>query len=156
MKTIIIEDEQLAVERLSLLLLQYDRDIQVVHTMDSVEESVTWLQTQPAPDLILLDIHLSDGSAFDIFKQLKISSPVIFTTAYDHYAIDAFKVLSIDYLLKPVDPEELKQAVDRYLTQREEKIQLKELYKQAAANMKDILSEEQINKLKEIRKAKKS
>ena len=115
MKTIIIEDEQPAVERLRLLLSQCDSRIEVVHTMDSIEESVNWLKKEPAPDFILLDIHLSDGSAFEIFKQIKISTPVIFTTAYDKYAIDAFKVLSIDYLLKPVTIESLKRAIDKLL-----------------------------------------
>src|ERR1700710_1863423 len=101
MRMVIIEDEPLAVERLQFLLQQYDPHSNVAASLESIDEAVKWLSENPHPDLILSDIQLSDGSAFEIFKKVKISSPVIFTTAYDKYALDAFKLLSIDYLLKP-------------------------------------------------------
>lgn len=113
MTTLIIEDEDIAAERLQHILRQVPGDVRVLAVLDSVEESVRWLQQQPSPDFILLDIHLSDGSAFDIFKKVNITAPVIFTTAYDQYAIDAFKVLSIDYLLKPVSADALAAAVKK-------------------------------------------
>jgi len=113
MKSLIVEDEKLAAERIQLLLHQYDNSIDIVGVIDSVEEAVTWLRRHPAPDLIIMDIQLADGSAFDIFKQIKISTPVIFTTAFDQYALEAFKVLSVDYLLKPVTLQALTQALDK-------------------------------------------
>ncbi len=119
MTTIIIEDEKLAAERLQLLLHHCDPAIKVLAVMDSVEESIAWLTTQSLPDFILLDIHLADGTAFEIFRQLDIIAPVIFTTAYDQYALDAFKVLSIDYLLKPVTAEALCNAILKLKTLRQ-------------------------------------
>jgi DNA-binding LytR/AlgR family response regulator len=113
MKSLIIEDEKLAAERIQLILKQYDPSIEVAGVFDSIEESVTWLRGNPAPDFILMDIQLADGSAFDIFKQIKITTPVIFTTAFDQYALEAFKVLSVDYLLKPVTIQALTQAIDK-------------------------------------------
>ena len=114
MKVIIIEDEPLAVERLALLLGQYDPHIRVIAVFESIAATVSCLK-DPArkPDLLLMDIHLADGSAFEIFRQLNITTPVIFTTAYDQYAIEAFKVLSIDYLLKPVTLQSLGLALDK-------------------------------------------
>ena len=97
MTTLIIEDEQLAAERLQLLLQQCAPGISILAAMDSVEETTAWLSTHPHPDFILMDIQLADGSAFDIFRQVNLKAPVIFTTAYDKYALEAFKVLSIDY-----------------------------------------------------------
>jgi two-component system, LytTR family, response regulator LytT len=116
MNTIIIEDESLAAERLQLLLHQYDDSIRVLKIIDSVEEATNWLKSNPAPDFMLLDIHLSDGYGFDIFKNHEVHSPVIFTTAYDQYALDAFKVLSVDYLLKPVTADLLAQALQKLKT----------------------------------------
>jgi DNA-binding LytR/AlgR family response regulator len=116
MNTIIIEDEPLAAERLQLLLHQYDDSIRVLKVMDSVEEATNWLKNNAAPDFMLLDIHLSDGYGFDIFKNTEVVSPVIFTTAYDQYALDAFKVLSVDYLLKPVTADLLAQALQKLKT----------------------------------------
>ena len=113
MKTIIIEDESLAAERVKLLLRQVDENIEVLTVLDSIEETVSWFQKNASPDFIILDIHLSDGSAFHIFEKLEINIPVIFTTAYDKYAIDAFKVLSIDYLLKPVTNEALSFSINK-------------------------------------------
>ena len=113
MKCLIIEDEMLAAERLQLILKQYDPSIENVAMLDSVEESVNWFLKNPPPDFILMDIQLADGSAFEIFRQIKISTPVIFTTAFDQYALEAFKVLSIDYLLKPVSLQSLSNAIDK-------------------------------------------
>ena len=111
MNVLIIEDESLAVERLRELLQEVDVVTQVVGVTGSVQASVNWLQSQPKPDLILMDIELSDGQSFSIFDQIPVESPVIFTTSYDEYAIRAFKVNSIDYLLKPVSREDLNAAL---------------------------------------------
>jgi DNA-binding LytR/AlgR family response regulator len=113
MRVIIIEDEAPAAARLSRLLQDIDADIEVVTTLDSVEASVKWLQ-QGSAELLFMDIQLADGLSFSIFQQVKVAQPVIFTTAFDHYVLKAFKVNSVDYLLKPVDPEELRQAVGKY------------------------------------------
>lgn len=114
MNVLIIEDEYPAAERLQKLLYKMDEPVTVAAVQDSVAGAVRWLQQQPAPDLILSDIQLSDGLSFEIFEQVVISSPVIFTTSYDEYAIQAFKVKSIDYLLKPIKLEALKKAVEKY------------------------------------------
>jgi len=113
MKLVIIEDEPLAADRLQFLLKQYNPNVQVAATLESIEEAVKWFSHNPKPDLIFSDIQLSDGSAFEIFKRVKISSPVIFTTAFDKYALEAFKVLSIDYLLKPFTLSALTNAMDK-------------------------------------------
>lgn len=113
MKTLIIEDEPLAAKRLQLLLHQCDSTIRVEAMLDSIEETVNWFNNHTPPDFILLDIHLADGSAFEIFQRIKLSTPVIFTTAFDQYAIEAFKVLSIDYLLKPLTVQALQRAIDK-------------------------------------------
>ena len=113
MKTIIIEDEFLAAERVKILLQQIDGSIEVLSVLDSIEETVSWLKNNAWPDFIILDIHLSDGSAFHIFSKMQINIPVIFITAFDQYAIDAFKVLSVDYLLKPVTAEALRFSINK-------------------------------------------
>jgi two-component system response regulator LytT len=112
MKALIIEDEKLAAERLKRLIANVSPDISVMASLQSVEEAVEYLQNN-TPDLIFLDIHLSDGSSFGIFDQVKVSSPIIFTTAYHEYALKAFKVNSIDYLLKPIDETALSAALDK-------------------------------------------
>lgn len=113
MNVLIIEDEPLAAQRLETLLVQLRPNSVVVQKLDTVKRSVQWLSSQPAPDLILLDIHLADGISFQIFEQCEVRCPVIFTTAYDEYALKAFKVNSIDYILKPVDINELKNALHK-------------------------------------------
>ena len=113
MKTMIIEDEFLAAERVKILLHQIDSSIEVLTVLDSIEETVNWFQNNPWPDFIILDIHLADGSAFHIFNKLQITIPVIFITAFDQYAIDAFKVLSVDYLLKPVTADALNFSINK-------------------------------------------
>ena len=114
MKVLIIEDEQLAAERLYDLLLELDPAFEVVGILDSIETTVEWLCENPMPDLLFFDIHLADGNSFKIFQHVKITKPVIFTTAYDKYAIDAFQVNAIDYLLKPVKRPALQKAVEKY------------------------------------------
>ncbi len=111
MKILIIEDEQAAVRRLQKLLSEIDSNYEVIDSLSSIETSVEWFQTHPAPDLVLMDIHLADGSSFDIFERVDISAPVIFVTAYDEYALKAFKVNAIDYLMKPIKQNELESAI---------------------------------------------
>jgi two-component system, LytTR family, response regulator LytT len=114
MNVLILEDEILSAQRAKALLHEHDPTISVVETIDSVEDATDWLGKNPEPDLMLMDIHLSDGLSFDLFKKIQIKSPIIFTTAYDQYAIQAFKTNSIDYLLKPLDKEELGFALDKF------------------------------------------
>jgi two-component system LytT family response regulator len=114
MKIAIIEDEERAVQQLKCLLPEIIPAAEVVMVIDTVEESVAWLGTRPSVDLIFLDIHLADGACFSIFKQCTVEVPVVFTTAYDQYAIKAFEVNSIDYLLKPVRKERLQQALNKF------------------------------------------
>ncbi len=114
MDVLIIEDEYPAAERLQQLLSRLDESINVVDVLDSVEVAIRWFTEHPAPDLILSDIQLSDGLSFEIYEKSVIKSPIIFTTSYDEYAIQAFKVKSIDYLLKPIKFEELKKAITKY------------------------------------------
>ncbi|WP_136468120.1 LytR/AlgR family response regulator transcription factor [Flagellimonas onchidii] len=112
MNVIIIEDEKPAARRLSRLLLELN--VSVSTMLHSVEESIEWFQNNQHPDLIFLDIQLSDGLSFEIFDLIEVKSAIIFTTAYDEYALQAFKLNSIDYLLKPIDDEELETAVKKY------------------------------------------
>jgi two-component system, LytTR family, response regulator LytT len=114
MKVLIIEDEELAVKKLEKILAGMEIPIQVVGVSDSIESSVAWLKSNPAPDLILMDIELADGQSFEIFNCTEVTSPVIFTTSYDEYALKAFKVNSVDYLLKPIQKEELQAALDKF------------------------------------------
>ena len=114
MNCLIIEDENAAAKRLSGLIIKYDPAIEIMGAIQSVEEAVKWLNSHPAPDLIFMDIQLADGLSFEIFEQTIVKTPVIFTTAYDEYALKAFKVNSIDYLLKPIDFNELKNAIDKF------------------------------------------
>jgi len=112
MRAIIIEDEILAVNHLQSLLNEIG-GIQVIAVLDSITSAVEWFQSITQPDLVFMDIHLADGSAFKIFEYVNITSPIIFTTAYDEYAIKAFKVNSIDYLLKPITLTTLEKALDK-------------------------------------------
>lgn len=112
MNVIIIEDEKPAARRLARLLAELDVEVSVM--LHSVEESIDWFHNNPHPDLIFLDIQLSDGLSFEIFDEVEVKSAIIFTTAYDEYALQAFKLNSIDYLLKPIDDEELESAVKKY------------------------------------------
>jgi len=114
MNCLIIEDEKEAAFKLAGLIKKYDQNIEILDTIQSVKNAVIWLNNNETPDLIFMDIQLSDGLSFEIFEQTIIKAPVIFTTAYDEYALKAFKVNSIDYLLKPIDQSELDQAIDKY------------------------------------------
>jgi two-component system LytT family response regulator len=114
MNLLIVEDEAAAASRLQHLVQDTAPDAQILAVLDSVESATAWLGTQPAPDLILMDIQLADGLSFEIFREVQVEAPVIFTTAYDDYALQAFKVNSIDYLLKPIKREELAAAFDKY------------------------------------------
>ncbi|MCX2452290.1 DNA-binding response regulator [Pedobacter sp. PLR] len=114
MKILIVEDETAAYESLVEVLKEIDPEIEVLGNTESVNQTINWLKEQPLPDLILMDIHLSDGSAFLIFEHIEVEVPIIFTTAYDEYAIEAFKVNSIDYLLKPIKTIELERALQKF------------------------------------------
>jgi DNA-binding LytR/AlgR family response regulator len=114
MKVVIIEDEALAARRLASMIKSYDPQIEIVASIESVVDAVDWFSTNPHPDLIMLDIHLEDDLSFAIFEKVEINSPIIFTTAFDEYAIKAFKLKSIDYLLKPIVQEELNAALKKY------------------------------------------
>lgn len=113
MKVLIVEDESAAFDNLVNILASIDPMIEVMGNTEGVGQTIRWLQNNPKPDLIFMDIHLSDGSAFAIFTQMEVDIPIIFTTAYDQYAIDAFKVNSIDYLLKPINPKEVEAALQK-------------------------------------------
>lgn len=113
MKILIVEDETVAYENLIDILGEIDPGIEIAGITESISQTVHWLRTNPPPDLILMDIHLSDGSAFSIFDSIEVETAIIFTTAYDEYAIEAFKVNSIDYLLKPIKINELDRALQK-------------------------------------------
>lgn len=113
-KTLIIEDEPLAAKRLKKLLLEVNPQIEVVDIIDTVEDAIAWFKENPMPHLVMLDIQLADGESFNIFKEIKLQSFVIFTTAYDQYALKAFELNSIDYLLKPIDREKLANALNKF------------------------------------------
>lgn len=115
MKAVIIEDETAAALNLKAILKEVAPGVEVVETLESVEESIAWLRTNPQPDLLFMDIHLADGDSFRIFDAVEITAPVIFTTAYDRYALEAFKVNSIDYLLKPLNTADVQRALDKLL-----------------------------------------
>ncbi len=113
MKVLIIEDESMAAKRLIRLLQEANPNVEVLAQLDSVKRAVSWLKDNTA-DLLFFDIQLADGLSFEILEQVELTAPIIFTTAFDEYAIQAFKLNSIDYLLKPIDPEELTNALKKY------------------------------------------
>ncbi len=115
MKALIIEDEKLAANRLERLIQSNFPDIVVLEKLETVRKSVEWLQLNEKPELIFLDIQLADGLSFEIFKRVKIEIPIIFTTSYDQYALKAFQLNSVDYLLKPIKEEDLKRSIEKYL-----------------------------------------
>ncbi len=140
MKVLIIEDEKAAARNLSSLLAGINPNIVIIKVLDNVMESIDWLTHNPQPELIFMDIHLADGSAFDIFERCQVNSPIIFTTAYDEYAIKAFKVNSIDYLLKPIDEIDLRKSIEKF---------------NKTASVTDNISKESINLLINSLKGKK-
>ncbi|MEO4006181.1 LytTR family DNA-binding domain-containing protein [Flavobacterium sp. CAU 1735] len=113
-KIVIIEDEKPNADRLKRLLLDIRPDAEILAILDSVKESVAWLALHEKPDIIMMDVRLADGLSFEIFNHIEVKCPVIFTTAYDEYAVRAFKYNSIDYLLKPIEKEELETALNSY------------------------------------------
>jgi two-component system response regulator LytT len=119
MKILIVEDEELAAERLSQLVKEIEPEAEIHGPIDTVVGTVMHLKTDPGYDLILLDIQLADGKSFAIFEECDVVTPVIFTTAYDEYALQAFELNSIDYLLKPVNREKLKSSLDKFRKLRE-------------------------------------
>ena len=119
MKVVIVEDEIAASENLSYLIHAIDPNIEILKVLDSVAASVVYFSEHNNADLIFMDIHLADGVSFEIFDQVQLQTPVIFTTAYDQYAIKAFKVNSIDYLLKPISEEELREAIEKFKSKSE-------------------------------------
>lgn len=114
MKILIVEDEELAVKKLQKTLLAIDKMVEIVGVTDSIKSTVDFIKANPAPDLILMDIELSDGQSFEVFNMVPVTGPVIFITSYDEYALKAFKVNSVDYLLKPVQKDELEAALNKY------------------------------------------
>lgn len=114
MQVLIVEDEPLAVKKLTRLLGETDPTIEIAGTAGSIRAAVEWLENNPDPELIFLDIELSDGQSFEIFQRTRVKSPVIFVTSYDEFALQAFKVNSVDYLLKPIQREDLTQAIAKY------------------------------------------
>lgn len=114
MKVIIVEDEALAAERLQRLIHRFDDAIDIAATISSVEQGIAWLQSNPSPDLGFFDIELSDGTSFDLADAVEVNFPVIFTTSYDQYALEAFSMKSVDYLLKPIRYERLEKALIKF------------------------------------------
>jgi DNA-binding LytR/AlgR family response regulator len=138
MKIVIIEDEVFAARRLENMIKEIDSEIEVLAKLESVSESIAWLKTNSQPDLILLDIQLEDDLSFAIFEQVQVRSKIIFTTAFDEYAIKAFKFNSIDYLLKPINKEELCRAIDKYRSWKSESAPVID-----AAMLRDLLRPQQ-------------
>ena len=132
MKILIVEDEPLAVKKLQRTLSVVEEDAEVIGVTHSIKSTVEWIQANPAPDLVLMDIELADGQSFEVFNQVEVPGSVIFVTSYDEYALKAFKVNSVDYLLKPIKKEDLQAALDKFK-------QLKKLYSaQPSLNMQNL------------------
>lgn len=143
MKVIIVEDEYYTAQGLQTLLTEADPNIEVLTILQSVSECVEWFESNPEPDLAFMDIHLADGQVFSLFERIQISCPVIFTTAYEEYALKAFEVNSIDYLLKPIKRSDLQRALDKIkrFTQKEQKVDNQALM----AKMLEALNESQLS-----------
>lgn len=137
MKVVLIEDEQHAANALEAIICKLRPETEIVATLGSVEEAVEWLRLHRSPELIFCDIHLSDGNSFEIFRQVEVKCPVIFTTAYNQYAIEAFQVNSVGYLLKPIKAEEVAKAIRKY-----EELQQHHLA-QELANLQNLLQHAQ-------------
>ncbi|MVM28551.1 response regulator [Spirosoma sp. HMF4905] len=144
MNVLIVEDEELAVRKLRKLVAEVDPTLIIQGVTSSIEDSVIWLQENPAPDLIFMDIELADGQSFEIFDQVEVKSRVIFTTSYDEYALQAFKVNSIDYLLKPIQKEDLQRSLKklRDLTPASESVE--SLSAMQSLNIEKLLRELQV------------
>jgi DNA-binding LytR/AlgR family response regulator len=117
-KVLMLEDEEPAAKRLQKLIKEMNEQVEVLAVIDSISAAKEWLQKNQQPDLMLVDIHLADGISLELFKQVELSCPVIFTTAYDEYALKAFKLNSVDYLLKPIKKDELQAAIEKFKKQK--------------------------------------
>jgi len=113
-RVLIIEDEETAAKRLQKMISEALPEAEIIDNLSSIAASIEWFKNNQQPDLAFFDIHLADGSSFEVFKKIAVSCPVIFTTAYDQYALEAFKVNSIDYLLKPIKKDELERAINKF------------------------------------------
>lgn len=116
MKTLIIEDEKAALRNLKAVINEVSAGLEIIGETDSIVDTIEWFQTHPMPELVFMDIHLADGSAFEVFEHVEVKCPIIFTTAYDEYALRAFHVNSIAYLLKPINRNDLQNALDKLET----------------------------------------
>ena len=134
MKVLIIEDEAPAFRRLEKILIEINSEIEILEVLDSVEDTVKWLNNHIHPDLVFMDIQISDGISFQIFDEVEVKCPVIFTTAFDEYLLKAFRVNSIDYLLKPIKKEELRKSLEKYQA-------LKESFSSDSPDISTILSQ---------------
>jgi DNA-binding LytR/AlgR family response regulator len=148
MKTVIIEDELLAAKDLQKLIQQIDPGMEVLAILPGLATSREWFSKNPEPDLLFMDIQLSDGVSFDLFNHIKLECPVIFTTAYNEYAIQAFKVNSIDYLLKPIDRAELKTALEKFRKLKQQSIPFN-LQRHIQLLMRDLTINQPVKKYKE-------
>lgn len=140
MKVVIIEDEPLTAQRINELLSRIDPEITVLSTIDSVKRAKEWFSQNERPDLVFMDIQLADGLAFDIFKLVKIEAPVIFITAYQEYAIKAFKVNSVDYLLKPISEDNLRAALNKYQRYFKHEKHIQEISPNVIKSIREMLS----------------
>ncbi len=140
MKVVIIEDEHLTAQRISTLLRQIDPGIEILSIIDSVKQSVDWFKSGQMPDLVFMDIQLADGLSFDVFDTVKIEVPVIFITAFQEYAIKAFRVNSVDYLLKPVSEENLRAALDKYKRYYNKELSVPSIGGDLLQNIRDMIS----------------
>jgi len=140
MKVVIIEDEHLTADRIRILLNKIDPEISVLTVIDSVSKAVEWFGQHKSPDLVFMDIQLADGISFDIFDRVAIEAPVIFITAYQEYAIRAFKVNSVDYLLKPIAEQDLKAALDKYKNLFQRELAFPEIGSDLLASIRQMIS----------------
>lgn len=140
MKVIIVEDEHLTAERIQTLLNKIDPEISVLTVIDSVSKAVQWFGEHGSPDLIFMDIQLADGISFDIFDEAKVEAPVIFITAYQEYAIRAFKVNSVDYLLKPIEEGELRNALEKYRNHFNQDVKLPKIGSDLLESIRQMIS----------------
>lgn len=119
MRVLIIEDEKTASDRMQRMLCSIDPEIEIIQVIDTVEEAINWFANNPHPELVFMDIQLLDGMSFEIFKEIDVKAPVIFATSFNNYAIEAFKSNGIDYILKPIENEELKKSLAKYRALKE-------------------------------------
>ena len=136
MKAVIIEDEIIAAQALQALITETNPSIEIVVILPSIDESVEWFLLNSTPDLVFMDIHLADGSSFKIFDEVEINCPIIFTTAYDEYALKAFEVNSIAYLLKPISKKDLERALEKYKMMKVSIIDNNEIINKILINLK--------------------